>query len=205
MRPLPLSRRSKHFIGLTGVLLHCLRTISAGFGTRGSPCSVNSGIARPPVEQNGLPIVLDGVEPLYSTGPAQNQSRTSELRLLEWLELSRCPRMPPRFFSSLLEAAEPNLRPSERGAHSRQRPAAARLWSSYPSLHSPACAPLLHGCASARHHCARIGWLWRAPFCECVIVISHGATRRCGSLTPTLGSERNGVGSTDVARGNSKV
>src|SRR5262245_36627671 len=60
--------------------------------------------------------------------------------------------------SSLIDAAGPSLRPSERGAHSRLRSAATTLWSSYSSLYAPECAPLLHGRASARDHRARIGW-----------------------------------------------
>jgi len=100
----------------------------------------------------------------HPTGQAQRQTRMSGSRSIESF---RCSCMAALGFvagvSSLLDAAGPSLRPSERGAHSRQRSAATTLWCSYSSLDAPECAPLLHRRASARDHRARIGWSCPLP------------------------------------------
>src|SRR5262245_9816236 len=87
--------------------------------------------------------------------------------------------------SSLLDAAGPSLRPSERGAHSRQRSAATTLWSAYCSLYAPECAPLLHGRASARHHRARIGWSCPLPS----VRLSSSSRRSGAALWTTDGRQ----------------
>src|SRR5205814_7865014 len=66
------------------------------------------------------------------------------------IELSHPPSMGPGHLSSSVDAAAPSLRPSEQAVRNYQPSAAARVWSPYPSLHSPEFAPPLHGCASAR-------------------------------------------------------
>src|SRR5262249_27458389 len=77
---------------------------------------------------------------VHPTGQAQTQTRMLGSRSTESF---RCSCMAALGFvggvSSLIDAAGPSLRPSERGAHSRQRSAATTLWSSYSFLSAPEC------------------------------------------------------------------
>ena len=102
------------------------------------------------------PVGVESGLAAYSTGPTQNRTRTSRSRSIEPSQCSCMPLLGLLALSSLIDAAGPSLRPTEQGARSYHRSAAARSWFQKLSSPSQQGALLLHGCAIAPHHSGEI-------------------------------------------------